>query len=93
MELESKGRILLAVFLLPEIHFPAFANCSSPIILRTPSTFDDRRCYETNSRKYRKDRSMPLNSASSRGQPPLHYINEQFLDDTNDNTSFVYIGV
>ena len=24
------------------------------------------------------------------GQPPLHYINEQFLDDTNDKTSFLY---
>ena len=33
------------------------------------------------------------NSTSSRGQPPLHYINEQFLDDTNDKTSFLYIGV
>ena len=28
-----------------------------------------------------------------RGQPPLHYINEQFLDDSNDKTSFLYIGV
>ena len=27
------------------------------------------------------------------GQPPLHYINEQFLDDSNDKTSFLYIGV
>ena len=50
-------------------------------------------CYETNSRKDRKDRSTPYNSASSRGKPPLHYINEQFLDDTNDKTSFLYIGV
>jgi len=53
----------------------------------------DTKCYETNSRKDRKDRSTPYNSASSRGQPPLHYINEQFLDDTNENTSFLYIGV
>jgi len=49
--------------------------------------------YETSSRKDRKDRSTPYNLASSRGQPPLHYINEQFLDDTNENTSFLYIGV
>jgi len=27
------------------------------------------------------------------GKPPLHYINEQFLDDTNDKTSFLCIGV
>ena len=50
-------------------------------------------CYETNSRKDRKDRSTPENSASSRGKPPLHYINEQFLHDSNDKTSFLYIGV
>ena len=50
-------------------------------------------CYETSSRKDRKDRSMPYNSASSRGQPPLHYINEQFLDDSNEKTSSLYIGV
>ena len=53
----------------------------------------DTKCYETNSRKDRKDRSTPQNSASSRGKPPLHYINEQFLDDSNDKTSFLYIGV
>ena len=53
----------------------------------------DTKCYETSSRKDRKDRSTPQNSASSRGQPPLHYINEQFLDDSNDKTSFLYIGV
>jgi len=53
----------------------------------------DTKFYETNSRKYRKYRSMPWNSSSSRGKPPLHYINEQFLDDSNDKTSFLYIGV
>ena len=53
----------------------------------------DTKCYETSSQKDRKDRSMPYNSTSSRGQPPLHYTNEQFLDDTNDKTSFLYIGV
>ena len=53
----------------------------------------DTKCYETCSQKDRKDRSMPYNSTSSRGKPPLHYINEQFLDDTNDKTSFLYIGV
>ena len=51
------------------------------------------KCYETSSRKDRKDRSTPYNSASSRGKPPLHYINEQFLDDSNEKTSFLYIGV
>ena len=35
----------------------------------------------------------PYNSASSRGKPPLHYINEQFLDDSNDKTSFLDVGV
>jgi len=50
-------------------------------------------CYETSAQKDRKDRSMPLNSASSRGQPPLQYKNEKFLDDTNDKASFLYIGV
>jgi len=58
---------------------------------RIPSS--DTKCYETSSRKDRKDRSTPYNSASSRGKPPLHYINEQFLDDSNDKTSFLYIGV
>ena len=31
--------------------------------------------------------------STSRGKPPLHYINEQFLNDTNEKTSFLYIGV
>jgi len=34
-------------------------------------------------------RNKPLRG----GQPPLHYTNEQFLYDTNDKTSFLYIGV
>jgi len=34
-----------------------------------------------------------LKSYPLQGKPHLHYINEQFLDDTNDKTSFVYIGV
>ena len=49
--------------------------------------------YETSSQKYKKDISMPYNSISSRGKPPLHYTNEKLLDDTNENTSFLYIGV
>jgi len=49
-------------------------------------------CYETNPQNDSKDRSTPYNSASSRGKPPLHYTNEKFLDDTNNKTSFVYIG-
>ena len=36
----------------------------------------DTKCYETSSRKDKKYRSMPSNSASLRGKPPLHYINE-----------------
>jgi len=34
-----------------------------------------------------------LKNQSLRGQTPLHYTNEKFLDDTNDKTSFLYIGV
>ena len=52
----------------------------------------DTKCYETSSQKDRKERSTPQNSASSRGKPPLHYTNEQFLDDSNDKTSFLHIG-
>jgi len=40
-----------------------------------------------------RDRSMTWNVASSRGKPPLHYINEQFFNDINDKISFVYIEV
>ena len=46
-----------------------------------------------NPKKYRKDISTTLKSTSLRGKPPLHYINEQFLDDTNDKTFLLYIGV
>ena len=58
---------------------------------RTQSS--DTKCYETSSQKDRKDRSMNLKSASSKEKPPLHYTNDKFLDDTNDKTSFLYIGV
>ena len=53
----------------------------------------DTKCYETSSRKDRKERSTPYNLASSRGKPPLHYINEQLLDDSNEKTSFLYTRV
>ena len=53
----------------------------------------DIKCYETSSQNRIKERSTTWKLASSRGKPPLHYINEQFLDDTNDKTSFLYIGV
>ena len=53
----------------------------------------DTKCYETSSQKDRKYRSTQYNSASSRGKPPLNYTNEQFLDVSNDKTSFLYIGV
>jgi len=53
----------------------------------------DTKCYEASSQKDRTDRSMPQNSASSRGKTPLHYTNEQFLDVSNEKTSFLYIGV
>jgi len=53
----------------------------------------DTKCNETSSQRDRKERSTPQNSTSSRGQPPLHYTNEQFLNDTNEKSSFLYIGV
>ena len=53
----------------------------------------DTKCYATSSQNRRKYRSMPSKSDSLKGKPPLHYTNEQFLDDTNDKTSFLYIGV
>ena len=53
----------------------------------------DTKCYETNSKNRRKERSTPYKLATSRGKPPLHYINEQLFDDTNEKTSSVYIGV
>jgi len=45
--------------------------------------------YVTNSQNRRKDRSTTSKSASSRGKPPLHYTNENFLDDTNEKTSYL----
>ena len=50
-------------------------------------------CYETNSQNRRKNISTPYKSTSLGGKPPLHYINEQFLDDSNEKASFQYIGV
>ena len=50
-------------------------------------------CYVTNSKNRRKDRSTTSKSTSLRGWPPLHYTNEQFLDDTNETTSFLHIRV
>jgi len=51
------------------------------------------KCYETSAQKERKYKSVTSKSTSLRGKPPLHYTNEQFLDDTNENTSFLNIGV
>jgi len=42
-------------------------------------------CYVT---RLKKDRLMTSKLVSSRGKPPLHHINEQFLNDTNDKASF-----
>ena len=53
----------------------------------------DTKCKETNSQKDRKDKSTTSKLASSRGKPHLQYTNEQLFDDTNDKTSFLYIGV
>jgi len=39
------------------------------------------------------DQRLRIQPLRGGGQPPLHYINEQFLDDSNDETSFLYIGV
>ena len=76
----------------------ASLRCSNAYIAsgfhENASVFNDvvRGCYETSSQKDRKDRSTPYNSTSSRGQPHLHYINEQFFNDTNEKTSSLYIG-
>lgn len=45
--------------------------------------------HEKIEKKDQRLRNLPLRG----GKPPLHYTNEQFLDDTNDKTSFLYIGV
>ena len=50
-------------------------------------------CYETNSQNRIKERSTTWKSISSRGKHTLNNINEQFLDDSNEKTSFLYIGV
>jgi len=51
------------------------------------------KCYATGSKNRRKYISTTWKLASSRGKPPLHHINEQLLDYTNDKTSLAYIGV
>ena len=43
--------------------------------------------------KIEEERSMTSKLSSLRGKTPLHYANEQFLDDSNDKTSFLYIRV
>jgi len=43
--------------------------------------------------KIEEEIDQPSKLASSRGKPPLHYTNEQLLDDINDKTFFLYIGV
>ena len=53
----------------------------------------DTKCYETNTPNRRKYRSNTYKSASSGGKPTLNYINEKFLDYSNEKTSFLYIGV
>ena len=53
----------------------------------------DTKCYETNSKNRRKERLMPYKIATLRGTTPINYINEQFLDDTNDQNLLLYIGV
>ena len=45
-------------------------------------------CYETSSKNIREEISMPQKLATSRGKRPIHYINEQLMDDTNDQNSF-----
>ena len=53
----------------------------------------DTKCYEPAHKIQERDRSMTSKVAYLRGKPPLHYTNEQFLDDSNDKTSFLYIEV
>ena len=50
--------------------------------------------YATISQNRRKYRSTNKNLSNLRGGgTPLQYINEKFMDDSNDKTSFIYIGV
>lgn len=49
--------------------------------------------YATNSQNRRINRSTTSKSASSRGEPNLHYTYEWLLDDKNGKTTFLYIGV
>ena len=53
----------------------------------------DTECYASRSQNIGNDMSMTWKLASSREKPLLHHINEQFLDDTNDKISLVYIRV
>ena len=39
-----------------------------------------------------QESSEKIENIDKRLRIPLHYINEQFLDDTNENTSFLCIG-
>lgn len=48
--------------------------------------------YATNSQNRRRDKSTTSKLASLKEKPPLHYKNEQLLDDTNENTPSLYIG-
>ena len=44
--------------------------------------------------KIEEKRDQRLRNNPLRGEKPhLHYINEQFLDDTNDQNRLLYIGV
>jgi len=90
--------------LLKWVFFRLLKRCRKNVIVKIPrwpvwssETLESkaliRNVMKPAQEKNRKDRSAPYNSASSRVQPPLHYINEKFLDDSNDKTSFLYIGV
>ena len=51
----------------------------------------ESKCYATKSQNRRKYRSTTKKLASSRGKPPLQYINEKFLVYINGKKTTFYI--
>jgi len=65
-----------------------FSYFSFSFFLQIQISPQSLKCYATSSQI---DRSATQKLLCSRGKPPLHYINEQLLDDSNVKTSFLYI--
>ena len=57
-------------------------TCLEQRSLRIQSS--DTKCYETAHKEIKKIDQRLQNQPLQGDQPPLHYTNEQFLDDTND---------